>query len=96
MKALLSIAVLTMSLSSFAACHGEAQMMPSKIVKIVKTQNSVRAFVKSLNLQDNPLCPLDDSSIMSEGIEIGQSSLDVGSELSGILVNTDKGIELTR
>ncbi len=86
--------------SSAFACKSAAQLNPTKVVKIIKTEKSCRAFlINYSNIQYNAECYLDDSSISKDGIEIrnksGACRADVGDDLSGyIFENRDHSIEL--
>lgn len=97
--AFITLALVT-SFSSFA-CDGEAQMLPSKVVKIEKTAKSCRVFVSNPNLQDNPNCPLDTYQLMKDGIEVGLTKdgacrADVNENVSGILLNKQDSVEFAR
>jgi hypothetical protein len=96
MKSLL-ITALLISSSAFA-CRGDAKLSPTKIVKIIKTEKSCRAFLETYsNIAWNEECYLDDSDLSKDGIEISHKSggcrADVGENLSGhIFQNRDRSI----
>ena len=94
------IFVLAFALTSSAfACSGEAQLFPSKIIKLEKTAESCKVFINASgsNIVDNPTCYL--SGDINAGIEVGfkkdgSCRLDVGQNISGIIVDTDKSVAL--
>lgn len=98
MKSTLALIALITSLSSIA-CVGEGQLWPTKVVKIVKTESSCRAFIGGARIDDHPECSLDAGALMNGGIEVGLNKdgscrSDVGHEISGVLVNRHGHVKL--
>lgn len=98
MKSLLIILTLASSFSALAKCasKGEGQLHPTKIKKVVMHEEGCRALPQSGVVDSNPLCPFDDSSIMSVGIEVGvdikgECNYAVGDFISGNLINNEEG-----
>lgn len=92
------------SISVFAQCYheSEGQLMPTNVKKVILHESGCRVIPVSGHTQSNDFCPLDDSGIMSKGIEVGfnikkECNFKEGDPISGIIFNTGKdgmGLEL--
>lgn len=96
------ISAFNMSAKAFQPCAnvGEAQLSNGFVEKIDINSNGCRAFVSaaSSNIIPNPLCPVDEGRLFTDGIEVGLHKEDVcnvkaGDILSGILV--DNGVVIS-
>lgn len=85
---------LLLSASVFANCIGEAQLI-GQVESIKKTLTSCRVFLtRDSWLQSSLVCPIDESKLQLEGIEVGiinghDCPYEAGAAISGIVV--DKG-----
>lgn len=98
MKLVLVILIFTASLPLLAQCIGEAQLSVTKVKKIAIHSQGCRIIPERGVTESNPLCPFDDSGIMNAGIEVGlnkdgECNFQVGSSISGYLINTENGIQ---
>jgi hypothetical protein len=92
------------SLPTFAQCrhNQEALLMPTNVKKVVMHESGCRVIPERGESRSNDLCPIDDSGIMSRGIEVGfnikkECNYNVGDPISGVIFNTgnnDLGLEL--
>ncbi len=96
------VSALNISAKAFPPCAniGEAQLSNGYVEKIEINSNGCRAFVSAAtsNIIPNPLCPVDDGRLFTDGIEVGLHKEDVcnakiGEILSGILF--DNGVVIS-
>lgn len=96
------VSAFNMSTKAFPPCanFGEAQLSNGFVEKIDINSNGCRAFVSAAtsNITTNPLCPVDEGRLFTNGIEVGLHKEDVcnakiGEILSGILV--DNGVVIS-
>lgn len=95
-KILVMISLFTFS-AAFAECpkgiSGSGRIWPSPIKKIVLHKKGCKIIPSRGQTDADPFCPLDDSSVMSKGIEVGlvngKCAYKEGANFSGNLVNVD-------
>lgn len=96
-KIIVLISLLSVS-SVFAECPkgitGSGRIWPSPIKKVVVHKEGCKIIPFRGQTDADPFCPLDDSSVMSKGIEVGltksgECSYKEGDDFSGNLVNVD-------
>lgn len=98
-KAFFLMSFASLSISAQAGCIGEAQIF-GKVIEIKKTLSSCRVYLSNdTKLQTSMVCPLDESKLSAEGIEVGMinghdCSYSVGDSISGILVDNGSFIHL--
>lgn len=89
----IALAFFILSGSALASCIGEAQMFPTKVKSVEKLESGCKVFVTSLNLNFNPICPLDDTKAWYEGIRMKRCPSE-GDTISGILVDDGEAVYL--
>lgn len=97
MKFTLSTILFLISASAFASCpkgiSGSGRIWPSPIKKVELHGKGCRVVPSRGQTDADPFCPLDDSGIMTRGIEVGKvngkCAYAVGSDFSGNVVNVD-------
>lgn len=96
--------LLLLSSSLYAQCmkgiSGDGRLWPTEVKKVVLHKTGCRAIPHRGQTDSNPMCPLDDSGVISRGIEVGAKkgvcNYEVGDSISGNLVNVDDEIMLER
>lgn len=103
MKALTLVFSLAVSTSIYAQCpkgsEGDGRLWPTKVKSVVPHAKGCRAIPERGQTDSNPMCPFDDSGILTQGIEVGvdkngECAKKAGDSISGNLLNTEYGIEL--
>ena len=97
MKITLVATLLLLSTSVLANCpkgtSGSGRIWPSPIKKVELHAKGCRVTPSRGQTDSDPFCPLDDSGVMSRGIEVGKvngkCAYAVGSDFSGNIVNVD-------
>lgn len=91
MKTALIAFALTLAANTHA-CIGEAQLHPTKVLSMIKSQNDCKAFIGNSWLDHNPFCPLDEGRLYS-GIKV-DCAVHVGDEISGVVVDNGTSLVL--
>jgi len=93
------------SLSSvYAKCpadiSGSGRLWPSPVKEVILHNNGCRVIPTRGQTDADPFCPLDDSGVISRGIEVGSRkgvcNYKVGDSISGNLVNVDDELMIER
>lgn len=95
----LILSAMLVATAAHADCLGEAQMMPTTVKSIQRHVMGCRVFAANLDLSFNPMCPLDDTILLMDGIEVGMvnghdCAYQVGDAISGTLVFNGEYVEL--